>query len=163
MSISIGGLSRAWVATSSGCLARGGEKVTNSLSPRVQVTPRASTYLHHPHHPSYTQLSCTCSSVKKFILIITCVSPKQQSCLTKWLFVTSRAGHLSHKVNNMSSAVTADTADTTPRHSPDLGDVMSRVQVLIVVVTKIEPQAPGMLLLTMVSPEKTPVLPSLQD
>ena len=72
-------------------------------------------------------------------------------------------GHLNHKVNNISSAVTADTADTTPRHSPDPGDVMSRVQVLIVVVVEIEPEAPGMLLLTMVSPEQTPVLPSLQD
>jgi hypothetical protein len=40
---------------------------------------------------------------------------------------------------------------------------MSRVQVLIVVVVEIEPEAPGMLLLTMVSPEKTPVHPSLQD
>ena len=75
-------------------------------------------------------------------------------------------GHLNHKVNNMSSAVTADTADTadtTPRHSPDPSDVISRVQVLIVVVTEIEPETPGMLLLTMVSPEQTPVLPSLQD
>jgi hypothetical protein len=72
-------------------------------------------------------------------------------------------GHLSDKVNNMSSAVTADTADTTPRHSPDPGDVMSRIEVLIVVVTEIEPEALGMLLLTMVSPEQTPILPSLQD
>ena len=72
-------------------------------------------------------------------------------------------GHLNHKVNNISSAVTADTADTTPRHSPDPSDVISRVQVLIVVVTEIEPEALGMLLLTMVSPEQTPVLPSLQD
>jgi hypothetical protein len=63
----------------------------------------------------------------------------------------------------MSSAVTADTADTTPRHSPDPGDVMSRIEVLIVVVTEIEPEALGMLLLTMVSPEQTPILPSLQD
>jgi hypothetical protein len=66
----------------------------------------------------------------------------------------------------MSSAVTADTADTadtTTRHSPDPSDVMSRVQVLIVVVTEIEPEALGMLLLTMVSPEQTPILPSLQD
>jgi hypothetical protein len=46
----------------------------------------------------------------------------------------------------MSSAVTADTADTTTRHSPDPSDVISRVQVLIVVVTEIEPEAPGMLL-----------------
>jgi hypothetical protein len=71
--------------------------------------------------------------------------------------------HLNDKVNNMSSAVTADTAEATPRHSPDPGDVISRVQVLIVVVTEIEPEAPGMLLLTMVSPEQTPILPSLQD
>ena len=76
----------------------------------------------------------------------------------------SRAGHLNDKVNNMSSAVTADTADTADtRDSPDPSDVMSRVQVLIVVVTEIEPEALGMLLLTMVSPEKTPVHPSLQD
>ena len=163
MSISIGGLSRARVATSSGCLARGGQQKVNKqpVTARVQVPPRTSTYSHHSDHLSLIQLSCTCYSINKFILIITYVSLKQQSCLPKWLFVTSRAGHLSHKVNNMNSAVTADTADT--RHSLDPGDVMSRVQVLIVVVVEIEPEAPGMLLLTMVSPEKTPVLPSLQD
>ena len=69
----------------------------------------------------------------------------------------------------MSSAVTAvttdtaDTAETTTRHSPDPSDVKSRIHVLIVVLTEIEPEVLGMLLLTMVSPEETPILPSLQD
>jgi hypothetical protein len=134
--------------------------------PLVQVPPRASTYSHLPDYLFLIQLSCTCYSVNKFIQIITCVPPKQQSCLPKWLPSCHPRGDLSHKVNNMSSAVTADTADTadtTTRHSPDPSDVMSRVQVLIVVVTEIEPEALGMLLLTMVSPEQTPILPSLQD
>jgi len=131
--------------------------------PLVQVPPRASTYSHLPDYLFLIQLSCTCYSVNKFIQIITCVPPKQQSCLPKWLPSCHPRGDLSHKVNNMSSAVTADTAEATPRHLPDTGDVISRVQVLIVVVTEIEPETLGMLLLTMVSPEQTPVLPSLQD
>ena len=131
--------------------------------PLVQLPPHASTHSHHSDHLFLIQLSCRCYSINKFIQIITCVPPKQQSCLPKWLPSCHPRGDLSHKVNNISSAVTADTTDTTPRHSPDPSDVTSRVQVLIVVVTEIEPEALGMLLLTIVSPEQTPVLPSLQD